>query len=48
MRIGAHGKITRTYLGGGVWVAPCRYRDNDGVTRVIERRGPADEFDKHG
>ncbi|MFZ0227948.1 MAG: tyrosine-type recombinase/integrase [Mycobacterium sp.] len=48
MRIGAHGKITRTYLGGGVWVAPCRYRDNDGVTRVIERRGPADDFDKHG
>ena len=48
MRIGAHGKITRTYLGGGVWVARCRYRDNDGVTRVIERRGPADDFDKHG
>jgi integrase len=48
LRIGAHGKITRTYLGSGVWVARCRYRDNDGVTRIIERRGPADDFDKHG
>ena len=48
LRIGAHGKITRTYLGDGVWMARCRYRDNDGVTRIIERRGPADDFDKHG
>ena len=48
LRIGAHGNITRRYLGGGVWVAQCRYRDSDGVTRKIERRGPADEHDKHG
>jgi integrase len=48
LRIGAHGKISRTYLGGGVWVARCRHRDSDGVTRIIERRGPADEHDKHG
>lgn len=31
-----------------MWVARCRYRDSDGVTRIIERRGPADEHDKHG
>jgi protein-L-isoaspartate(D-aspartate) O-methyltransferase len=38
----------RTYLGGGVWVARCKFRDTDGVTRRVERRGPLDEFDKHG
>jgi integrase len=48
LRIGAHGKVTRKYLGGGVWMARCRYRDSDGVTRIIERRGAADEHDKHG
>jgi len=29
-------------------VARCRYRDSDGVTRIVERRGPADDYDKHG
>ncbi len=48
LRIGQHGKITRNYLGGGVWMARCRYRDSDGVTRIIERRGQPDEHDKHG
>jgi hypothetical protein len=48
LRIGQHGRITRTYLGGGVWMARCRYRDSDGVTRIIDRRGQADEHDKYG
>lgn len=48
LRIGQRGKITRTYLGGGVWEAQCRYRDTDGVTRRVRRRGPADEHDRHG
>jgi integrase len=48
LRIGAHGKITRTNLGGGVWLARCRFRDSDGVARIVERRGPADEHDHHG
>ena len=48
LRIGAHGKITRQYLGGGVWLARCRYRDTDGVTRIVQRLGPADEHDQHG
>ncbi len=48
LRIGQHGKINRTYLGGGVWMARTRFRDADGVTRIVERRGPADEHDKHG
>ena len=48
LRIGQHGKIKRIYLGGGVWLARCRFRDSDGVTRIVERRGPADEHDAHG
>ena len=48
LRIGQHGKITRKYLGGGVWLARARFRDPDGVTRIVERRGPADEQDAHG
>ncbi|KWX22308.1 integrase [Mycolicibacterium wolinskyi] len=48
LRIGSHGKITRQYQGGGVWLARCRYRDSDGVTRIVQRVGPADEHDKHG
>ena len=43
LRIGQHGKITRTNLGGGVWLARCRFRDADGVTRIVERRGPAED-----
>ena len=31
-----------------MWLARCRYRDSDGVTRIVERRGPADEHDQHG
>lgn len=48
LRIGSHAKITRQYQGGGVWLARCRYRDSDGVTRIVQRVGPADEHDKHG
>jgi hypothetical protein len=31
-----------------VWIARCKFRDADGVARRVERRGPADEYDKHG
>ena len=48
LRIGQRGKITRKHLGGGVWVAQCRYRDSDGVTRRVQRLGPADEYDQYG
>jgi len=48
LRIGAHGKITRICQGDGVWLAKCRYRDLDGVTRIVQRVGSADEYDKHG
>ena len=48
LRIGQHGRIVREYLGGGVWLARARFRDSDGVTRRVQRVGPADEFDKYG
>ena len=48
LRIGEHGRISRTYLGGGVWRAECRYRDSDGVTRKVRRIGPPDEHDRRG
>lgn len=48
LRIGTHGQIKRINKGGGVWLARCRYRDTDGVTRIVQRLGPADEYDQHG
>lgn len=48
LRIGQHGKITRIDQGGGVWLARCRFRDTDGVVRIVERRSPAGQRDQHG
>lgn len=48
LRIGQHGKITRKQLSGGVWLARCRFRDFDGVTRIVERRSPEGRDDKYG
>ncbi len=48
LRIGQHGKITRTELESGLWVARCRYRDRDGVTRRIERMTPDGADDEYG
>lgn len=48
LRIGQHGKVARKDLGGGVWLARCRFRDADGVTRIVERRSPEGDVDKHG
>jgi integrase len=48
LRIGQHGKISRKYIGNGVWEAQCRYRDTDGVTRRVRRIGPADQHDRRG
>lgn len=38
----------RIYQGGGVWLARCRYRDTDGVSPIVQKLGPADEYDQHG
>lgn len=46
LRIGQHGKIKRIEVEPGVWIARCRYRDTDGVTRIVERRSP--QRDQHG
>ncbi|MDT5152636.1 MAG: hypothetical protein QOI01_4369 [Mycobacterium sp.] len=48
LRIGDHGKITRIRLGNGTWLAKCRYRDRDGVTRIVQRVGPPDDYDQYG
>lgn len=48
LRIGQHGKISRTSLGGGVWLARCRFRDLDGVTRRVEKMTPAGVSDEYG
>lgn len=48
LRIGAHGKISRVHLGGGLWLARCRYRDSDGVSRKVQRLGPAGIYDQYG
>ncbi|OBA85967.1 hypothetical protein A5633_11495 [Mycolicibacterium elephantis] len=48
LRIGQHGKITRTQVSKGVWVARCRYRDRDGVTRRLERATPDGIEDEYG
>ena len=48
LRIGQHGKITRNYLGDGVWLARCRFRDLDGVTRRVEQMAPAGVPDEYG
>ncbi|MDG5773976.1 site-specific integrase [Mycolicibacterium fortuitum] len=47
LRIGQHGKIKRIEVEPGVWIARCRYRDTDGVTRIVERKSPkADQYGK--
>lgn len=48
LRIGAHGKISRVHLGGGLWLARCRYRDSDGVSRKVQRLGPPGIYDQYG
>src|SRR3954452_2659609 len=48
LRIGQHGKITRTQITPGVWSARCRFRDSDGVTRRVERITPAGAVDEYG
>jgi integrase len=48
LRIGAHGKISRIHLGGGLWLARCRHRDGDGVTRKVQRLGPPGIYDQYG
>jgi integrase len=48
LRIGAYGKISRVSLGGGLWLARCRYRDSDGVSRKVQRLGPPGIYDQYG
>lgn len=38
--VGAHGRIKRTQLADGRWMALCRVRDPDGMTRRVYRYTP--------
>jgi hypothetical protein len=41
LAMGTHGSISVTKPAGTrSWVARCRFRDFDGVTRSLERHGP--------
>ena len=40
--VGTYGNISTRELPAGNWVAECRYRDNDGVTRPVSKRGPSE------
>lgn len=40
LRVGQHGTIKRIQIEPGVWLARCRFRDADGITRIVERRSP--------
>ena len=46
--VGAHGRIKRTQLDDGRWMALCRVRDPDGVTRRIYRYTPEGVPDRTG
>lgn len=48
LRLGHHGKVRRIELGKGSWIARCRYRDTDGVTRIVERQSPVPGQDQWG
>jgi hypothetical protein len=37
--IGSYGKITTLPIAGGQFEARCRFRDFDGVTRLVGRQG---------
>ncbi|MCW1820792.1 MULTISPECIES: tyrosine-type recombinase/integrase [Mycolicibacterium] len=40
--------MSRVNRGGGVWDAACRFRDSDGITRRVQKRSPAGQYDRHG
>ncbi|MBN7310347.1 tyrosine-type recombinase/integrase [Mycobacteroides abscessus] len=48
LRIGQHGRITRTQLAPGKWEARCRVRDADGVLRHVARQSPMGTRDRLG
>ena len=48
LRIGIHGKINRINQGRGKWLARCRHRDTDGVTRNVEKLSPGGRYDQYG
>lgn len=48
LRPGEHGAVARRELSKGTWVARCRFRDSDNVTRIVERQSPEPGRDQWG
>lgn len=48
LRIGEHGNVTRQQISGGVWVARCHFRGNDGLVHRPKKRSPKGVYDRYG
>ncbi len=48
LRIGQHGNIVRTQVSGGVWIAQCYFRANDGLVHRPKKKTPKGVYDRHG
>jgi len=48
LRIGEAGNITRKQLSGGVWVARCHFRGNDGLVHRPKKQSPKGIYDRYG
>lgn len=48
LRVGQHGKITRTRVSPDVWDASCYVRGPDGKRRQVQKRTPLGVADRYG
>lgn len=48
LRVGQHGKITRTRVSPDVWVARCYFRGPDGKRRQVQKQTPLGVADRYG
>ena len=48
LRVGQHGRITRTQLEAGTWEATCYFRGSDGKRRAAQKRTPHGVKDRYG
>jgi hypothetical protein len=48
LRIGEAGNITRAQISGGVWVARCHFRGNDGLVHRPKKQSPKGSYDRYG
>lgn len=48
LRVGQHGKVTRSQAAPGVWDAACYFRGLDGKRRAAQKRTPHGVQDRYG